>query len=319
MREKSLRTKKEEGLYYNMFTSFKRIIKTGWKNFSRNISLSSATIFIMVMVISLATLLFIFNPISKTLISILQEKVDVSIYFKEEVSPEEILEVRSEVSKIPEVEEIGFISREQALEKFIERYKDNPVLIESLTEVGYNPFLASLNIKAHQSSQYEQVVKFLETGPFKDLIDKIDYYQRRPVIEKVFSFTAAVNKTGIFLGVILGVIAVLLAFNTIRIAIHNSGEEISIMRLVGASNWFIRGPFLVQGVVVGLIAALITLLITFGACYGFDSKVRAVAPEIGFFNIFLANFWSLLLIQLATGIGLGTVSSLIAIRKYLKI
>ncbi|MBZ9577584.1 ABC transporter permease [Patescibacteria group bacterium] len=302
-----------------MLTSFKRIIKTGWKGFSRNIGLSIATILIMVMVISLATLLFLLNPASKILISGLQEKVDISVYFGEDVLPEDIWEVKSEISRIPEVKDIEYVSREQALEKFIEKHRDDPVLMESLTEVGYNPFLASLNIKAWQVSQYEQVTNFLETGPFRNLIDKVDYHQRKPVIEKVFSVTSGINKVGIFFSIIFGAIAILVAFNTIRIAIYNSSEEISIMRLVGASNWFVRGPFLIQGAIVGFIATLITLIITFGICYGLDSKIRVIAPEISIFSLFLSNFWTLILIQLATGIGLGILSSLIAVRKYLRI
>lgn len=302
-----------------MLTSFKRIIKAGWKSFSRNIALSAATILIMVMVISLATLLFLLKPASEILISDLEEKVDISVYFREDVLSEDIMGVKSEISRIPEVKDIEYVSREQALEKFVERHRDDPVLMDSLTEVGTNPFLASLNVRAWQASQYEQVTNFLETGPFRNLIAKIDYYQRKPVIEKVFSLTAGINRIGIFFGIVFGVIAVLVAFNTIRIAIYNSSEEISIMRLVGASNWFVRGPFLIQGAVVGFTATLITLLITFGICYGLDSKIRVIAPEVGIFSIFLANFWTLLLIQFATGIGLGIISSLIAIRKYLKI
>jgi len=302
-----------------MFSSFKRIIKTGWKGFSRNIGLSIATILIMVMVISLATLLFLLNPASKILISGLQEKVDISVYFREDALPVDIQEVESEISRIPEVKNIEYVSREQALEKFIEKHKDDPVLMESLTEVGYNPFLASLNIKAWQVSQYEQVANFLETGPFKNLIDKVDYHQRKPVIEKVFSITSGINKVGVFFSIIFGAIAILIAFNAIKIAIYNSSEEISIMRLVGASNSFARGPFLIQGAIVGFIATLITLIITFGICYGLDSKIRVIAPELSIFSLFLSNFWTLILIQLVTGIGLGVLSSFIAVRKYLRI
>ena len=302
-----------------MLISLKRIIKTGLQSFRRNIAPNLATIFIMIMVISFASALFLLSPISKILIADLQEKVDVSVYFKESALADEILKVKQEISQIPEVKNVEYISREQALEKFIERHRDDPILIESLTELGYNPFLASLNIKAYQSSQYEQVASFLETGSFKDLIDKVDYYQRKPIIDKVSSIVVSLNKFGIFLGIILGLVAFLITFNTIRIAIYNSGKEISIMRLVGASNWFVRGPFLVQGVIIGLIATLITLLIFFGICYSFNPRVAKIAPNINLVGIFFSNFWALLSIQLLTGVGLGVISSLIAIRKYLKI
>src|SRR4030042_4425101 len=302
-----------------MLTKIKRIIKTGWKEFSRNIGLSMATIFIMIMVISLVTMLFLLKPVSDILIGNVQKRVDVSVYLKEDVNTDQIMELRSELSKIPEVKEINYVSKEEALETFIEMHKDDPVLIESLTEVGYNPFLASLNIKAWEASQYEQVANFLESDSFQNLIDKVAYYQRKPVIEKVFALANGVNKVGFFLGIIFGAIAVLLFFNTVRIAIHSSKEEISIMRLVGASNWFIRGPFLVQGVIVGFIAVIITLLITFCFSYFLNSKIMSLAPEINLWEIFISNLLILLLIQLATGVGLGIISSYIAVRKYLKI
>ena len=271
------------------------------------------------MVISLVTMLFLLGPISDTLISIVEDKIDISVYIKEDVSVGGIMELKSEISRIPEVEDVDYVSKEEALETFIKTHKDDPVLIESLTEVGYNPFLSCLNIKARQASQYEQVTSFLEGGTFQNLIEKIDYHERKPVIEKVFALTNGINKIGIFFSIIFGVIAVLIAFNAVRIAIHSSKEEISVMRLVGASNWFVRGPFLIQGIIVGFISALITLLITFIFSYFLEPKVRSLAPEISIWGIFVSNFLFLFLIQLATGIGLGIISSYIAIRKYLKI
>ena len=263
--------------------------------------------------------IYFLNPVSDVLIADVEKKVDISVYFKEGALEENIFEVKAEIAKIPQVKEVEYISKEEAFDIFINAHKDDPVLMESLTEVGYNPFLASLNVKAQETSQYEQVANFLETGPFKDLINKVDYHQRKPVIDKVYSLTAGIKNIGIFLGLFFGLIAILIAFNTIRITIHNSEEEISIMRLVGASNFFVRGPFLVQGMIVGLIAALITFFVFFGASWAIDGKLKTIISSISIFELFLSNIFVLLLIQLATGVGLGVASSLVAVRKYLKI
>ena len=301
-----------------MLVLLKRIIRSGWLNFSRNSGLSLATIFIMVMTISLVTSLFLFRDITQFLISGLQEKVDISVYFKEATPEEDILRFGEEINKIPEVKNVEYVSREAALESFTQRYKDNPVIMESLGEVG-NPLLASLNIKAREASQYMTVANFLETSSYKNLIDKIDYYQRKPVIERIFSITSAINKTGISFSLILAIVAILVAFNTIRLAIYNSKEEISFMRLVGASDWFIRGPFLVQGAISGFAAAIITLLIFTGALFFLGPKLEILFLGLNIFNSFTGNLGILFLIQIFTGVGLGVVSSIIAIRKYLKI
>ncbi len=302
-----------------MLSSFKRTIKLGLESFFRNTGLTVAVVFIMIMVIFLISSLYLFNQASNILISSIQEKVDISVYFKEEVNPDKILESKAELNQVAEVKDIEYVSKETALEKFTERHKNDPVLMESLNEVGTNPFLASLSIKANQASQYEQINSFLENCSFANLIEKVDYYRRKPVIDRLFSLTSALNKGGILFSLILGAIAVLVAFNTIRIAILNSKKEISIMRLVGASNWFIRGPFVIQGIAAGVLATLITLLLTLGLSFGLDSTIKEVAPEISTFGLFLGNFWILVLIQLVAGIGLGSISSLIAVRKYLKI
>jgi len=302
-----------------MWVSFKRVLKTGYKIFFRNIALNTATVFVMTMVVLLITFIFLFNISSNILISSIEEKVDISVYLREDVLDEDALELKSVLVKIPEVKEVEYISREEALEKFIERHKDDPILMESLTEVGKNPFLDSLSISAWQASQYGQVTTFLEGDSFRGLIEKIDYYKRKPVIERIFSITSGINRGAILFGIALALVSFLIAFNTIKIAINNASEEVSIMRLVGASNWFIRGPFLVQGIISGTIAVLITLLLTFIITLGLNGKVQVLAPEISLFGLFLSNIFVILLIQIAVGIGLGVISSLSAVRKCLKV
>ncbi len=302
-----------------MMTSLKRIIKSGFKGFLRNTGLTVATVFIMLMVIFLISSLYLFNEASDILIASIQDKVDISVYFKEGTSSQEIIEFKSEIDGMSEVKETEYVTKDQALEEFTERHKNDPVLMESLAELGVNPFLASLNIRASQASQYQQISSFLEDCSFAGSIEKVDYYRRKPVIDKLFSLTSSLNKGGLIFSLVLGIIAVLVAFNTIRIAIYNSKEEISVMRLVGASNWFIRGPFVIQGITAGLVATFIALILTFVLSYSLDSTIREIAPDISIFKLFLGNFWILLLIQLLVGIGLGALSSLIAVRKYLKI
>jgi len=302
-----------------MFTLIKRAFRSGWKTLIRDGGLVAANIFIMAMVIATVTSLFIFKEASDFLIAKLQNKVDISVYFKYETAEGDILKVKEEITGIPEVKEVAYVSKEEALKNFTEKHQDNQVLMDSLSEVGANPFLASLDIKAFQANQYEAVAKFLDDPTFNSLIEKVNYYETKPVIERIFSLTSNFNKAGIVFSIILAIVAILVAFNTIRLAIYNSREEIKIQRLVGASNQFIRGPFLVQGAICGFSAAMICLLLFFLLMWGFNSRVEYLFPGLSLFQIFTGNFWWILLIQIMTGVGLGMLSSLIAVRRYLKV
>jgi len=302
-----------------MLTLFKRTFKSGWKNCSREKGLVAANIFILVLAISTLTSLYLLKDVSRFLVSSIQEKVDISVYFKLDTSEEDILKIKEEVAKIPEVKEVQYVSQEEALASFSVRHKDDPTLMQSLDEIGINPFSASLNIKASEASQYQAVADFINNSAFTGLVDKVDYYKRKPVIEKIFSFVSNMNTVGIVFSILLIVIAVSIAFNTIRLAIYSSREEIKIQRLVGASNWFIRGPFLVQGAICGFFASLICLVLFTLVTWIFGPKMEFLFPGLNLFTFFIANFWAIVLIQMASGIGLGVISSLIAVRRYLKI
>jgi len=226
-----------------MFTLIKRIFRSGWISFSRDGELSAATIFILVMTIFLISSLFLLRDVSQFLITNLQEKADISVYFKKDTPEEDVLKVKEEISSIPEIKEVQYVSEEEAKNTFVKKHEKESALMEALTEVGGNPFLPSLNITAFEASQYTAITNLLETSNFKDLIEKVDYYQRKPIIERIFSLASLLDKTGIILSIILGLLAILVTFNTIRLAIYNFREEIGIQRLVGASNWLSEGHF----------------------------------------------------------------------------
>lgn len=302
-----------------MLINLKRVIRSGWLSFRRDGGLVVATVLIMVIPIASITSLFLLKDVSQFLISSFQDKVDISVYFKEEASESDILNIQKELSQFPEVKSVEYVSREMALENFIQKHQDDPVLMESVEVIPDWKPLASLNIKAFQASQYEAVANFLEKPDFEDFIKDVDYYQRKAVIERIFLISSTAYKVGVGLSLILAMIAVLVAFNTMRLAIYNSKEEIKVQRLVGASNWFIRGPFLVQGAIAGTFAALISVIILSLLCWFSSPALETLSPGFNFWAYFISNFFILTLIQFAIGIGLGVISSLIAIRKYLKV
>ncbi|MCK5044433.1 ABC transporter permease [Candidatus Parcubacteria bacterium] len=302
-----------------MFLSIRRIIRFGWTGFCRNSGLSIATIFILVLTISLATSLFLMQNISQHLIAELQEKVDISVYFNKECPEERVLKIKEQLETIPEVRRVEYISAEEALAAFVERHKDDLVLMESLQEVGVNPFFAALNIKAKEAAQYGTISSFLDTEQFQDVISDVDYYEKKAVIEKLFSFTNQINRIGLILSGILAVVAVSLVFNQVKLAINNKKEEIEVMKLVGSSNWFARGPFIVQGFIAGVISAVATCLLFLAITFFLSPKIEAFIPSFNIFQYFIAHILIIFLIQLAIGTGLGVISSVIAIRKYLKV
>ncbi|MCK4520319.1 permease-like cell division protein FtsX [Candidatus Parcubacteria bacterium] len=299
--------------------SLKRIFNAGWKGFYKNIGLSIATVFILVLAVSLATSLFIIKDITKLVIADFQEKVDISVYFKEDCLEEDIFVIKEELEAFSEVKKVEYVSKEQALEAFKQRHQDDEVLMGSLEELGRNPFFASLNITSWQPSQYEEVDNFLKNAEFNEKIAKIDYFQKKPIIEKIFSISYQINTTGIILALIVSIIAILIVFNHIKLAILNYHKEVEVQRLVGAANWFIRGPFVIQSILAGIFAAIICLLFFTVSIFFLSPQIGEIVSGFNLFEYFVSNLFIIFLIQLLTGIGLGVISSLIAIRKYLKV
>ncbi|MBI3337536.1 MAG: ABC transporter permease [Candidatus Staskawiczbacteria bacterium] len=304
-----------------MLTNFKRIIKFAFTDFWRNKGISLAAVFVLVITIMLATGLFFFQGITKYLVSQVQDKIDITAYFKEDASEEDILKIRDEILKMsPDIKKIEYVSKEDALKVFTEKHKDNSVFSKALEEVGQNPFLPSLNITTTGSAlQYEQISNILQTEDYSAFIDKVDFSQKKDTIEKVFAITSNINAFGLILGVILVIVAILVVFNTIKLAVESSKNEISTMRIVGASNWFIRGPFITQGAIYGLIAFIICFIFSILSTYFLSSKIGVILPGFNAFRYFLSNFWIFILIQLGFGIGLGIAASFIVVRKYLRI
>lgn len=302
-----------------MFTNFFRVFKFGWHEFSRNIGISLGTIFVIFIALSLGGGTLLLRGMSEKLIMTLQEKVDVSVYFKEETKEKNVLLIKEKVENIPEVKSVEYISKEKALETFKETHKDSPLLIESLAEIGSNPLPASLNIKAAQASSYEKLANFLEEGEYKGLIEKVNYRQNQAIIERLFSISGSIKQGGVVVSIILIFIAVIVTFNTIKLAIYSKREEIENMKLIGATSWFARGPFLVQGIIIGFLAGIFAFLFFYGVEAGVSPSSLGVFGELGFLNFFEENILIFLLVQIGGGILISIFSSFLAVQKYLNV
>jgi len=301
-----------------MLAAFKRIIKAGWRDFTRNLGLSLVTIFAIFLAVSLVTSIFVFRGAANFVIRSLESKFDISVYFKEDTSEKDIFRTKNMLLDMAEVESVDYVSKDQALADFKLKHLDNQVITDALNEIGDNPFLAALNIKAASASSYEAINQFLNQKSFNNLIDKVDYYQTKPIIERFYSLSANIQKIGLVLALVLAIIAFAIAFMTVRLTIQNSGEEIGIMRLVGADNWFILGPFVCQGIISGLFASLIGLAVFGLVSYTISPFVFTLTSGFQIFPYFVSNLLAIIGIQILTGVGLGAVSSLVAVGQYLK-
>ena len=305
-----------------VWIKIKRILKAGFINFWRNGWVSLATILIMVITLFSIGSLFFARAILGTMLSQIQDKVDISIYFKTNAPEEDILSLKDSISKLAEVKSVDYVSAEQALADFKERHKDNALITQSLEEIGENPLGATLNVKAKEPSQYEVVAKFLEAqsnSPSGSDIDKINYFQNKKVIDRLAKILDSAKKLGATVSIILVIISVLITFNTIRLAIYISRDEIGVMRLVGASGKFVSGPFVIEGMIYGIVSAAITIVLFYPLTLWLGPITESFFTDINLFHYYISNFGQLFLVLILTGIILGGLSSFIAIRRYLKV
>ncbi len=299
--------------------NLKRVINQGWLNFKRNSWLAFGTIGIMVLALLIFSGLVAFNVISQTTVASLEEKVDITAYLKTDVSDEAASEIVKELKGRGDVAFVNYVSREKALEDFKEKHRDEELIQQAISELGENPLQASLEIKAKETNQYANLVSFLENSRFSGLLDKVDFYENQTVISRIQKISSGLRVGGILVTLILSVIAVLITFNTIRLTIYSQKQEIEIMRLVGASNWHIRGPFVVEGAIYGIIAGLAVLAIFYPIVFLASPRIQAFIPSVNLVSYFSSFFGQMLVLVFGLGIALGIISSFIAVRRYLKI
>lgn len=304
-----------------MAANLSRVIHFALAHFARNRGTSIAAIFILTITTLLITGLFFMQGISGYLINEVQNKIDITAYFKSDVAEKDILQVRQDlVENSSVIKKIEYISKEDALADFNVKHQDNPTFSRALNEVGQNPFLPSLNIVTNgDSTQYESIASILEQDKYAPLINKVDFSEKKDTIEKVFAITNSITRFGVALGILLLLIAILVVFNTIKLIIEGSGQEISTMRIVGASNWFIRAPFVIQGVIFGAISFIICFLATSIVAYAFSGGISVIMPGFSLFGYFLSNILIIIVIQLVAGMGLASLLSFLVVRKYLKV
>jgi len=303
-----------------MMQNFKRIFKFAINDFFRNKGISLAAIFVLTVTIMCVTGLLFFRGMSDYLVSQIKDKIDITAYFKESASEADILNIKNQISGMAGIKKVEYVSKDDAVLIFADKHKDNAVFTEALNEVGSNPFLPSLNIvTSGDISQYEQVSNVLQSSSFSNIVEKVDFYEKKDTIEKVYSITSNINTFGLILGIILVIVAILVVFNTIKLAVDSSKEEISTMRIVGASDWFVRGPFIIQGIIYGFIAFIICIIVSAIFVFFISSKISVMMPGFSLIRYFTSNLWFLIMVQLGFGVAVGVVSSFVVVKKYLDI
>ncbi len=304
-----------------MIVSFRRVIKAGFVAFWRNAYVSMASVFVITIALFVIASTMLIDQLLTSSLAQLQAKVDVNVYFVPTAPESEIQRIQTALEAMPEVSDVIYTSREDALAQYRTANQNNTVALQALDELGDNPLGASLAVQAVDTSYYESIANFLneekaKATPQTQVIDDFNYERNRVAIERLSGIIDAVERGSLITMIVLIVAAVMITFNTIRLAIYTSREEISVMRLVGASNMFIRGPFLLQGIMYGVMSTILALVILYPIVIWISPGTVAFF-QFDLFSYFVKNFSYIFLTLIGIGVVLGLLSSILAIRRYL--
>lgn len=302
----------------------KRIIRTGFLSFWRNSFVSLSSILVMTVTLFTIGALVFTSVILESVLTDLKSKVDVNVYFVASAPEGDIVRVKSTLEKMSEVDKVEYVTREEAIADFKEKHKDDYLTLQALDELADNPLGARLNIIAKDPSQYESIVKSLEdksalSSADASIIDKVNYRQNKVVIDRLTAIISGAKQIGFALALVLILISLLITFNTIRLVIYMSREEIAIMRLVGASNMYIRGPFIIGAIIYGFISALIAMALFYPVTLWLGGTTTEFFGGVNLFEYYVKHFFEMFLLLIGTGALLGAISSFLAVRKYLKV
>ena len=302
----------------------KRVARYGFIGFLRNGFVSLAAILIMTITLFVVSSLLISSAALKAVLAELTSQVDVTVYMTTDATDSQVQGLEASLQALPEVASVTYVSADQALAAFQARHANDQLTMQALQELPGNPLGASLQVRAKDTSQYAAIASYLDTQQSNGTgngaaIDKVNYTENQTAIEHLNSIIETSRKLGLAIAIVLALSSILIAFNTIRLAIYTSRDEIGVMNLVGAGHWYVRGPFMVSGVLYGVISGLIVLAALYPLCAWLGPASEAFLGNFNVFNYYLSSFGLLFLVVMVSGVALGTLSSFLAVRRYLNI
>lgn len=306
--------------------TLERIVRNGLINFVRNLSLGAAAIAIMTVTLTIILFSVVTNATFNNTISQITAKINISVYLNDTVTLQQANTLMSQLQRLPNVKKVDYVSKDQALAEYKAENAGNTQLLEAIDETD-NPLPASIQIDPVNINNIQSIKNYLDKPQNLQLQDPqagTSYSgDRKQAIDQISHATNIIREAGIVAVIVFALISVLIIFNTLRMAIFNRRDEIGIERLLGANTWFIRGPFVIEGVLYGAISALVSVLFIDILFAGSASALQASSLgllDIGYANnYFRIHFWLLLTLQLLVGILIGAASSIVATRRYLKL
>ncbi len=307
-----------------LWTKIKRIIKTGSKSFARNGSVSVASTLVMTVTLSVITSLIFVGALLQSTLQGIKEKVDINVYLESSATDSQAESLRTALDERPDVALVTYTTAEEVLAAFRARHEGNPLIVDALDEVGGNPLEASINIRAVDPSQYQAIADFIQEKNVsgentRNIVKKISYLDNKEAIDTLSRIISSSERLGIIIAIFFIIISILITFNTVRLAIYTSKDEIAVMRLVGASSRYIKGPFVIIGILYGFISSVITLAIFYPITYSLGNLTYNLGTGMNVFTYYLANFMQITVIVIVTGVVLGMISSYLAVKKYIKL
>ncbi|MEA1962732.1 MAG: permease-like cell division protein FtsX [Patescibacteria group bacterium] len=303
-----------------MFLSFIRVIKFSLQDVSRNIWLSLVTVIILILALFTVNMLLTVKVIGDMAVEAIKEKIDVNLYLKPGASEDAILALKTKINNLNEVKSVEYISNAQALKNFKEKHQDNPEILEALRELNINPLTPTLVIKPENLDVFDNLINRLNALD-EDIVESKNFTNYKALLEKINNITNKVTKAGIFLSAIFVMITILVIYNSVRVAIYTHRRQIIIMKLVGASNWFIQMPYLISSLIYTFFGIGAIMLIFYPFLTLLQPYLEAffVGYNINLITFFYGNIFTIFGIQFLAAALINMFASLIAVRKYSRV
>ncbi|MCX6812038.1 MAG: permease-like cell division protein FtsX [Candidatus Berkelbacteria bacterium] len=302
--------------FQNFTITSRRVLKSALVSAWRNRLLSLATTIVIILALFIISLFTFTTIVANQAAAVLKNKVDLTVYLKDSVSDDQVTALEDIIRSRSEVLSIKYLDKDAALAVWRTQHADNTDLQNVISETD-NPLPRSFEVKTARPEQIETVANFLDSEDYAPLIAQIDYKQTKNIIDRLVRITSFIRIIGWSLSLLFVLISILIVYNTLRLAIYARSDEIEIMRLVGASGMYIRGPFIIEGLLYGFLAAIITAIIFYfftGVTIGPVQNYLGLSEYSSSLSV---NIWLIILLQFVVGLLLGAFCSLLAIRRYL--